>query len=192
MKDTVRMSSSVEVRGEQSSPQQHGGVLCQGRAAVGTAWHEIWPRVLGVVMASSELKFPFCALKFLHIFKSSQKKMPWGWRKTLSLFWGQRHHSDGKYVATRLCLQSIVDSWVSWTLMCWKLELFFSLFFFQDDPGDCYKLRDIWVLCSYYISGNETGGSTGQLKPCSRMPFNRVHLLWGLSLTTSTRLLAAG
>lgn len=68
----------MEVRGEQSGPQQHGGVLCQGRAAVGTAWHEMWPRVLGVVMASSELKFPFCALKFLHIFKSSQKKMPWG------------------------------------------------------------------------------------------------------------------
>lgn len=45
----------------------------QGRP-VGTAQHRIWPGILGVVMASSELKCPFCALKFLETLSQARKQ----------------------------------------------------------------------------------------------------------------------
>ena len=82
-------------------------------------------------MASSELKFPFCALKFLQILSQARKQCLGDEGRHWVYFEVRDTSLMENKKPPRLCLQSIADSWVSWSLMCWKLELFFSLFFLK-------------------------------------------------------------
>lgn len=53
----------VQARREQSHEGQE--------RPVGTGWDGVWGRVLGAVMASTKLKFPFCALKRPQLFSQA-------------------------------------------------------------------------------------------------------------------------
>lgn len=111
----------VQARREQSHEGQE--------RPVGTGWDGVWGRVLGAVMASTKLKFPFCALKRPQLFSQASMlpvSIALGMKEGTEFLLGSETLSGWTMKLTTKTMSVVVEEpGVSLSLMGWKRGLFY-------------------------------------------------------------------
>lgn len=96
---------------------------------IGTGWDGVWGRVLGAVMASTKLKFPFCALKRPQLFSQASMlpvSIALGMKEGTEFLLGSKTLSGWTMKLTTKAMSVVVEEpGVSLSLMGWKRGLFY-------------------------------------------------------------------